>query len=503
MSLFAQLMLGALIGLSTLIFVAYKYMTRNFKYWKNRNVAGPKPSPFFGNFKEISTFKSTIAEGLKNIYDSHDGPYVGIFVFDKPVLLIKSPDLVNAILVKDSALFLNKTFDVAKHNNIERNLLFFQNMPDWKQNRTKMTPAFSPVKLKGMFPLITEVANDFISYVSSKSETIDIKETSSFFFVEAIARCFFGVKSNTFQDTNCKFMEVYRSLFKFSFRNGFVHGSFFFNPEIVRLFKLNFFEEWVSKYLYKIVLEVVNNRERKGTKARDLIDILKEMKETSGKGDTFTQTELEQILANAITFFFAGTETLTSTFSYTCYELAVNPDIQERVREEIMESKAKFGEITYEGTHSMPFTERCLHETIRKYAAVPHLCRRVVDQEYKLPGTELVLEVGSKIYIPLYAIQMDEKNFPNPKKYNPDRFLDPNLNKNGWITYLGFGMGPRQCIGERFALTCMKALLMFILTNFKLERCEKTPDELEFEPRSFVLQAKSGHDLRFVPLVKS
>src|SRR5215469_6222516 len=91
-----------LITVATAIFTGlYFYVTRNFKFWQKLGVPYVKPTPFVGNLKECVLLKTTIGEQLQRIYNEHsDKPYVGIFSFDKPSLLIRDLELVKNMLVK-------------------------------------------------------------------------------------------------------------------------------------------------------------------------------------------------------------------------------------------------------------------------------------------------------------------------------------------------------------------------------------------------------------------
>jgi cytochrome P450 family 6 len=87
----------------------YFYFTRNFSFWEKLGVPYAKPLPFVGNLKECVSLKVTIGEHLKNLYNEHsDKPYVGIFSFDKPSLLVRDPELVKNILVKDTKFFADR-----------------------------------------------------------------------------------------------------------------------------------------------------------------------------------------------------------------------------------------------------------------------------------------------------------------------------------------------------------------------------------------------------------
>jgi cytochrome P450 family 6 len=87
----------------------YFHFTRNFTFWHKLGVPYVKPTPFVGNLKECVLMKTTIGEQLQRIYNEHsEKPYVGIFSFDKPSLLIRDPELVKKIPVEDSLNFVDR-----------------------------------------------------------------------------------------------------------------------------------------------------------------------------------------------------------------------------------------------------------------------------------------------------------------------------------------------------------------------------------------------------------
>ncbi|KAI2474043.1 hypothetical protein C4B38_000134 [Diabrotica virgifera virgifera] len=429
-----------------IIFIAlYKYMTRNFGYWEKLKVDGPKPMPFYGNFYDIVKMKSTIAQSLKQLYDYTDAPYVGIYVFDKPVLLLRSPELIGDILVKDSHLFLDKTIVMPKHNVLTQNFLFFQTMPKWKENRTKFTPCFSPSKLKGMFPFISDIGEELDRYIADSPEIIDVSDLSGKYFIEVIARCMFGIKANSLKSKDAGFIKMYKGMFSFTYRNLLSQSAHFFFGELAEIFQLNFLEKSITDYLSDALYTVIKERKAHDGKAQDLIDIIIDMSKMEGK-ENLSQEEIEQLIANAMSFLVAGGETSTSTASNVFYEFAINQDIQEKARKEVLRCMEEDGGITYEAMLKTDYLEMCFYEAMRKYPAVPHFCRKSAT-DYKIRNTDLVLPKGTRIYIPLLPLHMNEKYFPEPQKYDPERFRNFDWSKDGKLVYIPFGAGPRRCLG--------------------------------------------------------
>ncbi|VEN53748.1 unnamed protein product, partial [Callosobruchus maculatus] len=146
-----------------------------------------------------------------------------------------------------------------------------------------------------------------------------------------------------------------------------------------------------------------------------------------------------KVTAQALQFFLAGFETTSSTISFTLYELCKHPKYQNTLREEIKATVAKDGDITYENLMDMKYLDMCILETLRMYPVLPFLDRRC-NTEYKIPDSDLVIEKGLPVYIPMFGLHFDEKYFPEPFEYKPERFEKGTsvYNKHG-LVFLPFG----------------------------------------------------------------
>ncbi|KAK4878167.1 hypothetical protein RN001_010673 [Aquatica leii] len=127
-----------------------------------------------------------------------------------------------------------------------------------------------------------------------------------------------------------------------------------------------------------------------------------------------------------------------------------------------------------------------LDEVMRKYPPLPILSR-VCTIDYKVPNIDLVLKKGTRVTIPLLGIQNDPEYFPEPEKFNPERFASKNKELINQFCYMPFGEGPRVCIGLRFAFLQMKLGLSILLKNYKFSINEKTQLPLKMNPKPLVL----------------
>ncbi|XP_035215013.1 cytochrome P450 3A19-like [Stegodyphus dumicola] len=211
----------------------------------------------------------------------------------------------------------------------------------------------------------------------------------------------------------------------------------------------------------------------------------------------------DELVAQCVIFFLAGYETTASTLSFITYALALNQDVQDKLREEVDEAiKANNGELTYDAIQSMKYLDNVISETLRLYSPAIRT-ERYAEADYKLGDTGITIPKGMVITIPIYAIHRDPKYYPDPEKFNPDRFSPEERAKRDQYTYLPFGHGPRNCMGMRFALMEIKICLAEVVRNFKIKRCPQTKVPLEFligngqgllQPKEIVVQFEIRKD---------
>ena len=201
----------------------------------------------------------------------------------------------------------------------------------------------------------------------------------------------------------------------------------------------------------------------------------------------------EEIMAQVVVFLLAGYETTASTLSFCLYELATNPVVQQRLYEEIQISAKTANDPTLGYTkvlEKLEYLDAVLSETLRKYPPAWILSREIDknnNKPYRLIDG-LLLEPGQTVMVPVYAIHHSEAYFPEPDQFLPDRFLPENRHKILPYTYLPFGVGPRNCIGMRFALTEAKMALAAIVNQYEIIATDRTSDRLNIMKGSFLLR---------------
>lgn len=128
----------------------------------------------------------------------------------------------------------------------------------------------------------------------------------------------------------------------------------------------------------------------------------------------------------------------------------------------------------------------CAIETLRKYPPFDNLIR-TASNDYKVPDTDLVIPKDTLIFIPVYAVHHDPDIYPEPFKFDPERFTDDKKKDRHSMAYLPFGEGPRSCLGLRFGLMQVKIALIMLLKEFKFSPSPQTTIPMKLSLKTSLL----------------
>ncbi|KAH0946702.1 hypothetical protein HN011_009582 [Eciton burchellii] len=451
--------------------------------------------------------KTTVGENLQRIYKIYEGyPFVGIYELVTPVLLLRDLKLIKHILVKDFVYFQSRGIAANEHvDPLTANLINLSG-PRWRNLRIKLTPAFTSGKIRHIFGLFTEISEkfkQFINQCAENGETVDIRDLSVKFTTEVIATCFFGLETNTMQNGNSEFRRMCKRVLDPSLMLAIKRCIRDYMPRVFKWLSISLNPSDVIIYFMRIVKEMIAHRQMNNVTRNDIMQVLMDLRYKKIQEDTpfaFQSQDVPSkvndvviddklIAAQVYIFFLAGFETSSTTMSFAMYELAANPEIQKKLYNEIQTVYEKHCCISYDAICEMEYLDRVIRETLRKYPPVA-MTQRVCEESYQIPGTDVVIEKGTKVLVPIYAIHHDPLYYKNPDVFDPDRFLDENKKLRDNYAFLPFGDGPRICIGMRFAYMQTKIGLVTLIENFETELSEKTITPLQFEPTTFTLTSK-------------
>ncbi|XP_071578154.1 cytochrome P450 4C1-like isoform X1 [Temnothorax nylanderi] len=199
------------------------------------------------------------------------------------------------------------------------------------------------------------------------------------------------------------------------------------------------------------------------------------------------------------TFMFEGHDTTAMGLCFILALLAEHKDIQDRVRNEVdtalQENEQKF---TMNLLQDLPYLDRCIKETLRLYPSV-FFISRIPAEDVKLQS--YLVPAGTFLHLNIYGVHRDPNFWSNPEVFDPDRFLPEKIRHRHPYSYLPFSAGPRNCIGQRFAMLEMKAMIAPLVHNFCLEPIDYLKN-LRMQV-DLVLRPAQPLRVKFIPVYKT
>ncbi len=216
----------------------------------------------------------------------------------------------------------------------------------------------------------------------------------------------------------------------------------------------------------KLIYTFIETRRRTGESRDDLLDMLLHATDE----ETGEQMSDKQLRDECVTLFAAGHETSAVAMGWTTWLVAQHPTIQRQMQTEIdnaVASATQNGQaLTPDALRNLPLTSRVIQESMRLYPPAWIMSRTaVVDDQVG----ELSWPAGTTVMVSPYVLHHDPQNWPDPERFDPDRFLPENVKNRPAYAYMPFGGGPRLCIGQQFALQEMQFLLAMLVHRFDLE----------------------------------
>ncbi|XP_035228284.1 cytochrome P450 4C1-like [Stegodyphus dumicola] len=176
---------------------------------------------------------------------------------------------------------------------------------------------------------------------------------------------------------------------------------------------------------------------------------------------------LKDVQDEVDTFMFAGHDTSTILVNWVLYLLGLYPDIQDKVYQEQCSifGNNKTADVTNEDLKNMVYLENVIKETLRLYPPGPLIGRKCKES---IKTGSYTIPAGTNIYLNIYKLHRDPAVFPNPEKFDPERFSPENNTKRDTFSYIPFSAGVRSCIGQRYGMIETRVILSHIIRNLKV-----------------------------------
>ena len=443
---------------------------------------GPPPEPYFGNYKEIAKC------GIRNAVEKWMSQYGPTFIYYlgiNTVIATQDMEVIKSIMVKNFDCFVNRIGLPTPYKKGKVAILPLMRDGQWRSIRHVLTPTFSSKRLRMMVPFIEDTCRRLKTKMEAVLDTEDSTNVSilfGMFTLENILSTAFSRDIDLDSGNENPLITAALSIFQSTRRSGANNNagekllmlmSHF--PWIKHLLRYVARRTTVARswdYVEDAALKMTEDRidaMKNGDVVHDLLQMMLEARDENR--DTYPLSN-DEIVTTVMTVMLAGFETTGSTLSFLAYELALNPDVQDKLIKEINDYFDLNPDASLnDAADNIEYVNMLMNEVMRMYPVVTP--SRECKQTCAVTD-DLVIEKGTLISVPLFLLHRNPKYWPNPDKFDPERF-NPNKEPTyPTYAYLPFGDGPRYCLGKRYALLQSKMAIVSVFRDMHFERAPDT-----------------------------
>jgi cytochrome P450 family 4 len=381
--------------------------------------------------------------------------------------------------------------------------LLTSNGRKWMTRRRILTPGFHFSTLQQFVGIFNEETDKLVEIFKTLCDQpfISINPHITQFTLKTIAETAMGtkLKFNTKKEIDYK-----QAIFNIGEIIVFRLTYSWFVLKYLNIFSPTYFTERAAlKTLHSFTREVIADRERNFSEVTtEKHDVYTSKKRLAMLDLLITAKNEERVIDDegireeVDTFMFEGHDTTAVALNFALMLIACHKQVQDQIYEEI---KSVLGDArakpTYNDLQEMKYLERALKEVLRLYPSVHFISRKLGDDLVTASGYEL--PKNTLVHLHIYDLHHNPDIYPDPERFDPDRFLPENCQRRHPFAYLPFSAGPRNCIGQRFAMLELKAAICGILAHFVLEPVD-TPSTIVLV-MDLVLRTKDPIRVKFVP----
>jgi len=365
------------------------FARRDAEYFRSRGVFylwNGSYRMILGVFKGLDLYHNT--EEMYRIVKENNQKIAGAMDFGLRTTIVQDPELIKHVLIKDFDHFVDRRmFVLPKGDVLFAKMLFSQKGDTWKHLRSKLSPTFTTGKIRRMFQIMKKSGDRFVHFLEEESSRSDGGEVElsvaySKMTMDVIASAACALDSKAFDTRELSVFEEMGNKLRLEF-GGFKILRFLLMavfPKISDLFGFTFFGNDVQNFFSGAVKSSIRQREEKGEKRDDFIQLMLEVRsnqlkteddeleqfekdaliKTSGAGGF--DLDDEAIAANCVLFILGGFDTTQSLLLYAAYAMALNPEKQEKLRNEVDRIFEECdGELTYDAINKMEYLDMVIN----------------------------------------------------------------------------------------------------------------------------------------------
>lgn len=260
--------------------VAYLFW-RRMNYWRERGIPHDKPSYLYGSFRGLSKSYG-FSEILRSMYQRYKGtgPFCGYYFFQRPAAMILDMGLVKNILMKDFSNFSDRGLFYNEQDDPLTGHLFFVDSSKWHVLHGKLSPTFSEYKVRGMFPLMCNGAQQLVQTLDAlvqRNVNVEVKELMGRYATDVIGKCALGIECNSLKNPNAECRAIGRRIFTDRRHSPLVSGLIEGFPKLARKLRMAVIHEDIANFFVRLVRENMEYREKHNVRGNDLMNLMMEL----------------------------------------------------------------------------------------------------------------------------------------------------------------------------------------------------------------------------------
>uniref|UniRef100_A0A667YT35 unspecific monooxygenase n=1 Tax=Myripristis murdjan TaxID=586833 RepID=A0A667YT35_9TELE len=440
-----------------------------YSFFKKLGIPGPRPMPFVGTMHNMS-------KGFNFDLECHKkyGDVWGVFDGRTPMLVVSDPEMIKAVLVKECySVFTNRRDNMDDLAGPFADGITAAKDERWKRIRSTISPCFTSGRLKQV-----------IMTSGSQEHSSPMEKSSQFlapYSLDVVTSASFSVDTDSINHPDDPIVVHIKRVLKFKLWPIFFLLIFPFASKLFKLLGISMMDMTSVNFFYGVLKKFKDQHQAEDSSHGDFLQVMveNEIPETEIKNGEEPSKGLtyNEILAQAFLFIFGGYETTSVTLTYILYCLAINPDALQTLQEEIDANLPREAPITYEGLMGLQYLDQVICEAMRFIPTAPRL-ERMCKKTVQLNG--ITIPEGTLVAIPVHILHKDPRYWSTPELFRPERFSKDSGEEVNAYAYMPFGLGPRNCVGMRYALLTMKMIIVRLLQSYTLETCKDTVIPLEF-----------------------
>jgi cytochrome P450 family 110 len=402
-----------------------------------------------------------------------------------PFVIFNNPQDIEKVFTADPNIFeVGKQTSLAVRVLLGENSLVVSSGISHQRRRKLLMPPFHGERMKSYGEIMIKITDQVIDSWEVSKPFI-IRDYTQEISLRVILQTIFGLDEGERYDRLRQVLIEWLDIF-----NSPLKSSLLFFPWLQK--DLGSWSPWGKfirqKHLIHEILDLEIDRRRKNPDllGEDILSLILSARDEAGQ--PMSDAEIRDEL---LTMLFAGHETTANSLAWAFYWLHYLPEIGQKL---ITELNSIRGNFDFNTINKLSYLNAVISETLRLHPVVPFVGRQL-KEPFDIGG--YTFAAGTSLFPCIYLTHQKENLYPEPKKFNPERFLERQFSP---YEYLPFGGGNRRCLGYAFALFEMKLVLATILSRVELDLLDRTPLKtarrgITFTPAGGVkMRVKSKYD---------